>query len=201
MREQDIPKVMKYIKENLLEIKQIVKFLESQDTKAATDKQKDPHDKFSDEDVDNVIDSDSSASADEDSEDVMNEGDQEKAETDRTSDGVDYPDVGDNTGVEGETLHEDEYDNMDDEDEILADYGLEESGTASVGVATGPAQPAPGAEGSANDGIARVKGRMGDVRKRYDEGVVPLNGTDKDVEAMIESWGRVPKYSANFGGF
>lgn len=226
MRDQDIPKVMKYIKENLDEIKQIIKFLEEQDTAAGTDKQSDPDDKFSDEDTHNVMDNDNDAGADEDTHDVMHEGEQEKAGTEHTSDGVDYPDVGDGTGVEGETLHEEDHDydgggdsdeQMASDDEALADAGikeeeevnedeeqLEENGTPSVavGAPTGPAVGVQGAQGSENQGIARVKSRMGKTQKRYDESKgVPLDGSADDVKAMMESWKSRTKYDPNMGGF
>ena len=210
MRDQDIPKVMKYVKENIDEIKQIIAFLEEQnhDTAAGTDKQKDPDDKFSDEDSHKVMDKDSDAGADEDTEDVMNEGEEEKAGTEHTSDGVDYPDVGDGTGVEGETLHEDdevnEEEEVTEEDEVDEEEDkVEEAGTPSMGAATGAAQGVQGTQGSANDGVARFKAPIGDgkVKKRYDEGVVPLDGGADDVKAMMESWKDRPKYDPNTGGF
>lgn len=165
MRDQDIPKIMKYVKENLDEVKQIIAFLESE-----CDLKKEPEETVVKED--------------------------EKSGTEKTSDGVVYPDVGDGTGVEGETLHEEE--EVTEEDKIEGDK-VEEAGTASVGAATGAAQPVSGPAGTANDGVARVKSRLGDIQKRYDENV-PLDGGAEDVKAMMESWKTVPRYSPNQGG-
>ena len=192
MRDQDISKVMKYIKENLDEVKQIIAFLEEQDTAAGTDKQSDPDDNFSDEDTDDVMGK-GDCGADEDCDDVMNEGEGEKAGTEETSDGVDYPDVGDDDALAAAGIKEEE-ESDDDTEEI------EECGTPSVGAATGPAQGVQGTQGSANDGIARVKSRMGKTQKRYDESV-GLLGTAEDVKAMMESWKSRPKYDPNQGGF
>ena len=207
MRDQDIVKVMKYVKENKAEIEKILAFLNEQETKAETDKQSDPDDKFSDEDTTDVMDK-SDCGADEDCDDVMSESEG----TEETSDGVTYPDVGDGTGVEGETLKEDDDDlggdseeQCDSDDDALAAAGIEETcaggaGTASVGAATGPAIGVQGTEGSANDGIARFKGRLGGKpEKRYTEGA-EINGGAAEVQAMIESWSKVPTYRS-MGGF
>jgi len=170
MRDQDIPKIMKYVKENMDEVKQIIAFLESE-----CDLNKEPEE-----------------------ETVVKED--EKSGTDKTSDGVVYPDVGDGTGVEGSPLHEEEENEEVTEEDEIDGKKVEEAGTASVGVATGAAQPVSGPAGTANDGVARVKSRLGAIQKRYDESV-PLNGSANDVKAMMESWKNVPKYSPNQGGF
>lgn len=223
MREQDLVKFMKYIKENLEETKQIIKFLEEQDTAAGTDEQSDPDDKYSDEDTHNVMDNENEAGADEDTEDVMTEGEEEISGTEETSDGVDYPDVGDGTGVEGETLKEkcgkkhkkeeeeeiseeteevnEESDEVTEEEEVSEEEEkVEECGTPSVGAATGAA--IPNGTGSANDGVARVKSPLGKKpQSRYDEGFVANDGDAEDVLAMMESWKGRSKYNPNIGGF
>lgn len=138
----------------------------------------------------------------EDEEEVINEGEAEKAGTEGTSDGVDYPDVGDGTGVEGETLHEeDECEvsiEIEDGEEEEEKEEIDENcgGTASAPAPGGAAAPVGGGVGSntANTGIARVKAPLGkkvdeegsNVARRYDENA--KCETQEDVKAMMESW-------------
>lgn len=216
MKQSNVEKLMRFVVEHRDSISQILKFLNEQDKAksiegnvANSDKQDPGYSVDQTEDqkkVEGGTDVADADSADEDANNVMKEGEEEKAGTESTSDGNDYPADGLGGGVEDPSLtpgaqprkssydcsSKEDLDESEQKEEEVTEENKEEEkieedgGTASAPAPGGASVGAPAPQGSANTGIARAKSRLGEKpKKRYDESV---SNEEREVLEMIEGW-------------